>query len=92
MKFAKGSFRNIYAIRFEPGEDVLLGLQKFCEDHGVGHGAILSGIGSLEGCSFFDPDELPGKPGLYGYGAPIELPCPIELTSLSGIICTAGCH
>lgn len=24
MKFAKGSFRNIYAIRFEPGEDVLL--------------------------------------------------------------------
>lgn len=88
MKFAKGSFRNIYAIRFEPGEDVLLGLQKFCEDHGVGHGAILSGIGSLEGCSFFDPDELPGKPGLYGYGAPIELPCPIELTSLSGIICT----
>ena len=73
MKFAKGSFRNIYAIRFEPGEDVLLGLQKFCEDHGVGHGAILSGIGSLEGCSFFDPDELPGKPGLYGY---------------SGIICT----
>ena len=49
MKFAKGSLRNIYAIRFEPGEDVLLGLQKFCEDHGVGHGAILSGIGSLNG-------------------------------------------
>ena len=67
MKFAKGAFKNIYAIRFEPGEDVLLGLQKFCEEN---------------------PDELPGKPGLYGYGAPIELPCPIELTSLSGIICT----
>ena len=36
----------------------------------------------------FDPEELPGKPGLYGYGDPIELPCPIELISMGGIICT----
>ena len=88
MKSAKGSFKNIYAIRFEPGEDVMLGLQKFCEDNSIGHGVIISGIGSLEGCSFFDPSEIPGKPGLYEYGAPIELPCPIELISLGGIICT----
>ena len=78
MKFAKGSLRNIYAIRFEPGEDVLLGLQKFCEDHGVGHGAILSGIGSLEGCSFFDPDELPGKPGLMATVRPLSCPAPLS--------------
>jgi len=88
MKSAKGNFKNIYAIRFEPGEDVLLSLQKFCEENGIGHGVLLSGIGSLQGCSFFDPAELPGKPGLYGYSDPIELPCPIELISMGGIICT----
>lgn len=88
MKFAKGKFKNIYAVRLEPGEDVMVSLQKFCEENGVGHGVIISGIGSLEGCSFFDPEELKDKPGLYGYGDPIELPCPIELISLSGIICT----
>ena len=59
MKSAKGTFKNLYALRFEPGEDVMLGLQKFCEDHGIGHGVILSAIGSLQGCSFFDPEELP---------------------------------
>ena len=90
MKFAKGSFKNIYAVRLEPGEDVMLSLQKFCEDNNIGHGVIISGIGSLEGCSYFDPSEIPGKPGLYEYGAPIELPCPIELISLSGIICTTA--
>lgn len=88
MKFAKGGFKNIYAVRMEPGEDVMLSLQKFCEDNGIGHGVILSGIGSLSGCSYFDPEKLPGKPGLYGYGDPIELPCPIELISMGGIICT----
>ena len=46
MKSAKGTFKNLYALRFEPGEDVMLGLQKFCEDHGIGHGVILSAIGS----------------------------------------------
>ena len=62
MKSAKGTFKNIYAIRFEPGEDVMLGLQKFCEDNGIGHGVIISGIGSLEGCSYFDPSEIPARP------------------------------
>lgn len=88
MKYAKGSFKNIYAVRLEPDEDVMLSLRRFCEENGVGHGVIISGLGSLQGCSFFDPEELPGKPGLYGYGDPIELPCPIELIGLNGIICT----
>lgn len=88
MKFAKGGFKNIYAIRMEPNEDVMLTLQKFCEENGIGHGVIISGLGSLRGCSFFDPAELPDKPGLYAYTDAIELPCPIELISVSGIICT----
>lgn len=88
MKYAAGTLKKVHAIRIEPGEDVMNCLQTYCGERGIGHGVIISGIGSLEGCSFFDPMEIPGKPGLYQYGDPIELPCPIELTSMGGIICT----
>ena len=88
MKSAEGIFKKLYAIRFEPGEDVMESLQSFCEAHDLKNGVIVSGIGSLEGCSFFDPSEIPGKPGLYEYGAPIEKPSPIELISMGGIIST----
>ena len=87
MKSAKGGFKNIYAVRLEPGEDVMEGLESVCEKYGIEHGGIITAIGSLEGASFFDPSELPGKLGLYGYGDPIELPAPVELISLDGIIC-----
>ncbi len=88
MKSAKGSFKNIYAVRFEPGEDVQNKLLEFCREKNLGHGVIISAIGSLQGCSFFDPEELKDKPGYYAYGDPIEYPCPIELIAMNGIICT----
>lgn len=87
MKCAKGSFKNVYAVRMEPGEDVMEELGKVCEKYGISHGGIITAIGSLDGASFFDPAPLPGQEGLYGYGDPIELPAPIELISLDGIIC-----
>ena len=88
MKYASGTLKKVHAIRFEPGEDVMESLQRYCEEQHIGHGVVISGVGSLTGCSFFDPSEIPGKPGLYQYGDPIELPCPIELISMNGIICT----
>ncbi len=88
MKSAAGTLKKVHAIRLEPGEDVMQSLQKFCEEHHIGNGAILTGVGSLRGCSFFDPTEVPDRPGYYVYGDPIELPCPIELISMNGIICT----
>lgn len=88
MKSAAGTFKKVYAIRLEPGEDVMLSLQKFCEENNIGHGAILTGVGSLRGCSYFDPTAIPERPGYYAYGDPIEKPCPIELISMNGIICT----
>ncbi len=63
MKHASGTLKKLHAIRLEPGEDVMQEIQRFCEENGVGHGVILSGVGSLEGASFFDPSEIPGKPG-----------------------------
>ncbi len=97
MKFAKGGFKAIWAIRMEPGEDVLETLLKFCEEHKIGHGCVISAIGSLQGCSFFDPGPIPGKPGLYAYGDPIEYPEPIEFICMTGHIGTEddgsiSCH
>lgn len=86
MLFGKGTFKDVYVVRFMPGEDVMESLEKFVIEHGIGHGAVLSGIGSLLGCSYLDPVVL-GE-GKYGYTDPIELPAPIELISMQGIICS----
>ncbi|MDD5831933.1 MAG: DNA-binding protein [Clostridiales bacterium] len=88
MKYAKGSFKAIWAVRMEPGEDVQETLLEFCRKNNIGHAVVLSCIGSLKGCSFFDPGPIPGKPGLYAYGAPIEYPEPIEFISMTGHIGT----
>lgn len=87
MKAAAGNIKRIHVLRLEPGEDVLNGIQRYCDEHHISNGVILSGIGSLDGCTFFDPQEIPGKPGLYGYVTPIDRPTPIELVGLNGIIC-----
>ncbi len=87
MKCAKGHFKNVYAVRMEPGEDVMEELTKVCAKYNISHGAIITAVGSLDGASFFDPEPLQGQEGLYGYGDLISLPAPIELISLDGIIC-----
>ena len=88
MKYAAGAIKRVHVLRIEPGEDVLLCIQKYCDEHKISNGVILSGIGSLDGCTFFDPQEMPGKPGLYGYVTPLDRPTPIELVGLNGIICS----
>lgn len=89
MKYAEGSIQKIHVLRIEPGEDVLVCIQNYCDKHHITNGLILTGIGSLDGCTFFDPQEIPEKPGLYGYVTPIDRLTPIELVGLNGIICTA---
>lgn len=88
MHSAKGNYKNIYAVRFEPGEDVMKGLYEICEKYNIKNGVIISAVGSLDGATFMDPAPIPGKEDLYAYGDPIELPAPVELISLDGIICT----
>ena len=82
MKYASGVIKKVYAIRIEPDEDILLSIQKFCEDNHIGNGVIVSGIGSVKKASFYDPQEIPGKPGNYGYVTPIDVDSPMELVSL----------
>lgn len=87
MKYAAGNIEKVHVLRIQPGEDVLNCIQAYCNQHHILNGVILSGIGSLDGCTFFDPQEIPGKPGCYGYVTAIDLPTPIELVGLNGIIC-----
>jgi hypothetical protein len=87
MVSAKGKFKNIYAVKVQPNEDVLEELNRFCKENNVKHGAILTGLGSLREVSFFDPAEIPGKPGTYAYQDPIEWKEVTELVGVSGIIC-----
>ncbi|MDR0486503.1 MAG: DNA-binding protein [Elusimicrobiota bacterium] len=87
MQIAIGSLTKTAAFRLGPGEDILEGLKEACEKTGINNGMILGGIGSLDGARFFDPVELPHKKAGYGYSEPVILTGPIELTSLSGMIC-----
>jgi len=86
MEMAQGKLGRVLAIRLKPGTDVLLGLTEACRKAGINNGVILSGIGSLKDPHFCDVVELPTKAG-FGYGETLHLTGPIELTSMSGIIC-----
>lgn len=83
----KGKIKNIYALRLKPGMDVMDELEKYCEVNNILNGYIATGMGSLMGARFFDPVELKDKKCGYGYSDPVILEGPIELISMSGMIC-----
>ena len=84
---ASGGIKRIVAARMSPGEDVLLGIQKVCEEHNIKDGIILTGMGSLDGAQFFNPVPLADKKCGYGYSEVTVLRGPIELVSMTGMIC-----
>ena len=87
IRMAEGDIKRIVAARMSPGEDVMQGLERICEEYGIKDGVILSGIGSLDGAQFFNPVPLKDKKAGYGYSEPVVLRGPIELIGKSGMIC-----
>lgn len=87
MKYAKGGFKRILAIRLEPGDDVVESIRLLCLKENIKHGVIFTALGSLKKASFYDPTPVPGQPGKYRYGDPIEMEGAVELITLSGIVC-----
>lgn len=87
VEMAEGKLGKVVAIRLKPGADVLKGLEQAAANAGIQNGVILTGMGSLDGARYCNPVELKDSPSGYGYDKPLELKGPIELTSMSGIIC-----
>ena len=87
MVSAKGTLTNIFAVKIQPHEDILTMLEKFVHDNNITSGVIATGLGSLESVSYFDPEELPDRPGEYAYQNPVEWEDVTELIGISGIIC-----
>ncbi len=84
---ATGSIKRVVAFRLKPGMDVLKSIEAVCREENITNGAILSGIGSLDGAAFCNPVPLKGAKAGYGYGEPTILYGPIELTAAAGMIC-----
>ncbi|MFI3175265.1 MAG: PPC domain-containing DNA-binding protein [Bacillota bacterium] len=83
----EGKFGRVVAVRMGPGEDVLKGIEQVCKEKGIKNGIIVEGIGSLAEANLFNPVPIPEKKAGYGYSEPTKLSGPIELVSISGMIC-----
>jgi len=83
---ASGRFENAVPVRLRPGTDLMHGLKQVCEQHGIKHGTILVGIGSLRQLSFqvLTP-KLETKLGA-GYTEPQVVPGPVEIVNLQGVV------
>ena len=79
-------------VRFDPGEDLLEGLQSLIQAEGIKAGVVLSGIGSLSRCYFHQTNG--GHPPVLAtrHQDYVELTGSWELGSLQGIIADGEPH
>ena len=48
MTWQSGTIRRVHIVRFENGEDLLEGLERWVTEAGIDHASILSGVGSIK--------------------------------------------
>lgn len=87
MFTAIGAPGRIVAFKLSPGDDLMHGLIDVCKKTGIQNGVILCGIGSLSQAVVKNVIYIPGIKYEAGYGEPVHLNGPIELTGTYGIIC-----
>jgi len=87
MELAHGTFSKVIVFRLKPGTDVQQGMEEACARSGISNGVIVSAIGSLASAAFCDVINRSDLKSGYGYGAPLTLEGPLELTGISGIVC-----
>ncbi len=77
----------IIQARLKPGTDLIGGIDKICEDHGINNGIVAMAIGSLRQAVFkFLITDEKTKLGSR-YGDPYVLDGPIEFCGGQGLIC-----
>jgi len=84
--YGKGKFGRVFPVRLKTNTDVITGLLKVCLDSDIKYGAVLYAIGSLRKLTYQVLDVNPKDPLGASYGAPIQVPGPIELISAHGSI------
>ena len=86
VSHAAGKCGKMIPVRVRPGTDVMEGLKKVCEEHGVKYGAVMFGIGSIRQLCY--QVLAPKKDSIWGagYTDPQTVPGPIEIVGIRGVI------
>jgi len=84
---AQGELGKVVAARLLPGTDVIEGIEKICEDHGIKYAFVGCSIGSLQKATFLYLVPKPEAKVKAGYTPPFELPGPIEFLGGLGLVC-----
>jgi len=85
VKSAAGFAGRLIAGRILPGTDLITGIEKICEEHGV-KGGWVNCLGSLQKAGYFILEPNNSKLGA-GYGEMLKVAGPVELMGGMGLIC-----
>lgn len=83
---AEGQIGRVIAARLLPGTDLVEGVEKICNDHGIRYG-LVNCIGSLQKATFMYVVPIPEAKVKAGYTAPFELRGPIEFLGGLALVC-----
>ncbi len=84
--YGTGTFGKIIPIRLKTHTDVTNGLKALCEENGIKQGAVLFGIGSIRKLTYQVLAPKPETKMGAGYTDPQEVPGPIEIVDMHGIV------
>jgi predicted DNA-binding protein with PD1-like motif len=88
--YAVGKAGKFIPARLRTNTDITGGLKAVCDENGIKYGAVLFGIGSIRKLTYQVLAPKPGTKLGAGYTDPQELPGPIEVVSMHGIIFQSG--
>lgn len=86
-KAAQGNLGKVVAARLQPGTDLIEGIEKICADHGIEYAFVTCSVGSLQKSTLLLATPNEDAKIKISYGAPIEVPGPIEFLGGQGVVC-----
>lgn len=66
-------FHKIHMFRIKPGQELLTGIERYCQEHGISSAIVIGIIGSLQSARLNFLTRLPGKYDSVDYAGPIEI-------------------
>ena len=87
--FESSGLGKIYTIRIDPGEDMLVEIERFIEKTGIRYGAILTGIATFKDCVLHMVTTT-GYPSVQHLETWTDTP--LELSAISGVIADGKIH